>query len=181
MPNPYLLLAIGIAWLASVVGIGVYEHQAGAIAERVKWQVREAKQDVAANLKIRQLQDAARATEQRAAQDLAAVAERYEKEKSDVAASKDRVISDLRSGALRLRFPTATTGDAGRSQAAATAAGAGECDGRAAGELPQPVAEFLVSLASEADSVVVQLMACQAVVRQDRQDVILPAPPESPH
>ena len=38
------------------------------------------------------------------------------------------------------------------------------------GELPRKTAEFLLSLASEADAVVIQLSACQAVLRSEREN-----------
>lgn len=167
--NPYLLLGLGIAWLASLVGVGYWQHGAGADEERVAWQERELKQVTKAANRIRQIHEDARAKERKAAEDLAALAAQFEQEKADVTARKDRLIAQLRRGDIRLRFPTAGALPANRSPAGAAAAPAGERDGRAPTELPGPAAEFLLSLASESDEVVHQLSACQAIVRRYRQ------------
>lgn len=106
-----------------------------------------------------------RATEQKSAQDLAAISATYQKGLSDVVSTHKDVVARIRSGALRLSVPArADTGDT----AGASAAGASERDADARCQLSDTAAEFLTGLASEADGVARQLSACQAIVTADR-------------
>jgi hypothetical protein len=166
--NPYLILAAVLVWLASSAGVGYWQNQAGHAAERGKWQARENEQLTTANAKIMELQEAARAEERAKAQAVAAISEKYEKEKIDAAAQKARDIAAARAGALSLRIPAPSCPGAGGGETGAAPAAAGERDGRAPGELPREVTANLLALADDADEVVQQLSACQAVVRADR-------------
>lgn len=107
--------------------------------------------------------NAARAREHELANAAATIAQTLEKDKADALRKKDRIIADLRAGAIGLRLPMPVP-DSGSPPAAA-----GKCDGRAAGELPREVAEFLLGEAARADEVTKQLAACQAVLRADRK------------
>jgi len=69
--------------------------------------------------------------------------------------------------AVKLRDPHATRQACGDSAPAATP-GAVRDNGSAGAELSQKASAFLRQLASEADAVVLQLQACQAVLREER-------------
>lgn len=93
----------------------------------------------------------------------------YQKGLSDGLATKKDVVDRVRSGALSLSIPTSSAA-AGAAEGNA-AAGACRCNGEARAKLSDQAAEFLTSLASEADDVVRQLSACQADLAQDRATI----------
>lgn len=169
--NPYVLLGVGVgaAWLLSLAGVGYWQYGVGQDAERVEWQDRENEELRTANATITLLQNEARQTEQAHAKRLAETSGKYEKEKAHEIAKRERVIADLRSGAVRLRDPGTTGQRACGSEGCGIAAAPGKCDGPAGGELSGQLAEFLVSEAGRADEVVRQLQACQEVVISDRE------------
>ncbi|MDR2838111.1 MAG: lysis protein [Azonexus sp.] len=173
---PAWLKGLGAALLAVVIcaGINTYGERQFALgqqAERAVWLDRENTELASANARIIKLEENARATERAHAQSMAAASAQYQESLQHEKATKDRVIADLRAGALRLRFPAANTAGerADGDTTAALGPSAAGCDGGAGGELSLAVAEFFVGLASEADEVVHQLAACQAVVIADRQ------------
>ena len=88
----------------------------------------------------------------------------YQKGITDAQAQLDGTLSDLRADVIRLRkrfsCPAASV--------QATAAGAPVSDDAEAGGLQREDAEFLVRLASDADAIALQLNACQAIVKSDR-------------
>lgn len=68
---------------------------------------------------------------------------------------------------LILRDPNRNA-EASGNCAASVASGSSGSNGGAGAELPAKTAGFLLSLASEADAVVIQLSACQAILQSDR-------------
>lgn len=173
--NPYVIIGLIIAWGASLFGVGHWQNAEGHTEERVAWQAKDNQELAQANAKILTLEAAARDTEHRHAAEIDSVATTYEKEKANALAKKDSVIADLRSGALRLRDPYSLAFKASGGPTGAAPASSGQRDGGAGGELSVSTSEFLIGLASDADEVVKQLQACQAVVRSDR-DLKGPAP-----
>lgn len=88
----------------------------------------------------------------------------YQKGITDAQAQLDSTLADLRSDVIRLRkrfsCPAASV--------PATVAGAPVGDDAESGGLQREDAEFLVRLASDADAIALQLKACQAIVKSDR-------------
>lgn len=165
------LISIAAAMVTVVVciyGYGKEQFGLGEKAERSAWQERENAALTAANTRIATLEEQARISERDHAQAMADTSAQYQKELSDERATKDRVIADLRRGALRLRIPT-TDHAAGGSSAAAHGTASLGGDGEARCELSVSASEFLVGLANEADEIVRQLAACQAVIAADRK------------
>ncbi|MDR2188922.1 MAG: lysis protein [Azonexus sp.] len=167
--------AIALALMAALA-LGVYTavssiYEAGRGFERGLWQAREAEELIAANAEIARLVTAARAAEQAHSAAMAAAALSYQEKITHETHRRDRVIADLRNGALRLRDPgPATTGqNAACDPAAQTSTAAAGGDDPPAPGLSRPTAEFLVGEAARADAVAVQLAACQTVVVADRQ------------
>jgi hypothetical protein len=163
--NPLLKLGLGVAVVLGALS-GAYMHGYSTAAARWKLIVQ---QNETANAEAKAAAvSAARADEQGAAKRQAKIAANQIEGLQNEINSRDRTIADLRSGAisLRKRFTCPAASAAGQS-AAATSTGNG--DATQAGGLQQQDAEFLVRLASEADEVTLQLQACQAVVRSDRQ------------
>lgn len=161
-----VVVALATWGLTTLYGAGV---ESGTTAEKQRWQARENAALAEATRKIKELQESYRALEKRRAEDVAAAAAQYEKDKANEVAKRDRVIADLRGGNLRLRVPVAACSQGGGSAVPGAPAGAGGRDGGASAELSGPASEFLVGLASEADAVVRQLAACQAVIAADRR------------
>lgn len=166
--NPYLIIGLLVGWMASIVGVGLWQNDAGHIAERTVWQTRENTELRTANDKIISMQDSARRNEQMHAAALADVSTNYQKELNN--ANKQRVadLAAVRAGTLRLRIPVTHSIYSIGGSAAEIGAGASGCDGSERAELPNESAEFLLSEANRADQVVMQLTACQNVIIKDR-------------
>lgn len=162
------VLLVGLAY-ALIAHYGNARYKAGETAERGRWMQRENTELIAANARIIELERSARANEWLQAQRLADASKTYQESLQHEKATHNRIVSDLRTGALRLRIELARRETAAGGTAGDSPPGPGRCDGEARAELSTAAAEFLVGLAAEADAVVHQLTACQAVVIADRQ------------
>ena len=167
--NPYVIIGALVIWIASLVGVGYWQNGAGHVAERTTWQTRENTDLRAANFKIITLEEGSRKAEQQHATALATVSSDYERKLSDANKQRAADAVALRAGTLRLRDPSAAGTHACGGLGIEVGAGAGRRDGGAPGELSATASEFLLELASDADDVVRQLAACQAVVVKDRE------------
>lgn len=152
-------VALGLLILVAAFsgGFGAGHHiaaQAGA-AKVAAIQVANAEQ-------LARAQQAARAKEQLAADTMAAIDAKHQKEMNDAQAAADRTIADLRAGTLRLRAEW--RGCAAMPSAAQAAAGSGQPD--AAADDRAASAARIVRAADDADSTI---RALQAVVKADRQ------------
>lgn len=170
MISPKLLLLAGIAVAIAVSVGGAYLKGRfdGRDLERVAWQARELEEVTRANAAIAFLNEAYRKLEARSVAATTAASTKYQKELRNVRVKKDRVIADLRSGALRLRVPVTSCQDSDRGRTPPPGAPTGGRDAAPRAELSETAARFLTELAAEADEVVLQLQACQAIVRADR-------------
>lgn len=168
MPNPWILLGIVLAWLASLAGVGWWQRVDGEAVERSAWQARENVQLATAGKRILALEQAAREQEQEEAARMAAIAGDYEGRLQNVQTQRDRDVAAAHRGTLRLRDPGAPSLRADGCSGGPATAGAGVGDGPAPGELSRAVTADLFSLVDDANAVVEQLTACQAVVRADR-------------
>lgn len=170
--NPYTWLA-GALILALVGGSGyLYGREDGKKIERTDWQKKE-NADLAAAVKER---DKLRKEAEDHADALAAISGHYQGELKNERIKKDRVISELRAGTVRLRdpngkcagigiaLPETDTGAGGRDGSSGT-----ELPGSSVGVLSSNASEFLIGEASRADEIARQLTACQGVVRADRR------------
>lgn len=113
--------------------------------------------------------DQARTREQRNVEAMAALDLKHTEELNNAKRETDIALAAVRAGELRLRNRfTCSSGSAAadRTTEAGTGTGLGD-DTRQAG-LQITDAEFLVRFADEADAVVRQLTACQAIVVSDR-------------
>lgn len=166
IPNPYILLAVVLAWAASLVGVGWWQRHDGAAATVAAYEKRDNEALVAANAAIDQLNREARATEKAHTEQLATIGDHYATEFQVLEARRRRDVDAARDGAIRLRVAGACPpGGGGAAEAPAAAAGR---DGAQDAELPRAVTADLLALADDADAVVAQLTACQAVIVSDR-------------
>lgn len=162
-------LVIVVAGVLGLYFFGDTCYSNGQTDERLAWQGRENTELVAANNRITDLETKAREDEAKHGQAMAQASATYQESLQNEKANRDRTIADLRSGALRLRIQLAGRQSTDGSSAGQADPAAVRCDGETFAELSGSAAEFLVGLASEADDVVHQLTACQAVVTADRQ------------
>lgn len=165
--NPWLILAVVIAWLASLWGVGSWQREDGRTAERTVWQARDNAQLAAANRKITELTDQARDQEAAHQLRLADIAANIQKETARHEADRDRAVSGARS--LVLRDQPACPAGPGGGAPGSPVAGAGGSDGPAACELPAEAVRDLLALVLDADRDVRQLAHAQAVIDEDRR------------
>jgi prophage endopeptidase len=110
-----------------------------------------------------------REKERKQASALAAVSKDYQKRLANVETQRLADAAALDARTLVLRGPNSTGGKSCGSGAAETPPASGGRDGAQGSELPQATSRFLLGLASEADAVVHQLTACQAVLEDERK------------
>jgi hypothetical protein len=165
-----LTILVLLAIIAALVfGYGERRYDQGVAKDQAANLKRDNVALAKANTTIQMLQADARAKEQANAEKDAAISAQYQKELQHEKVTLDRIVTDLRTGVVRLRIQLARARTAPGDSAAAPGTSPGGCDGAETGELSPAASEFLVGLASEADDVTHQLTACQAVVIADRQ------------
>lgn len=168
MLNPWVILCVVLAWGATTGGAYWYGNNVGKDSERVVWQGKQSKELQAANAKIIDLTEKARAQESLHAVELAGISAKYQEALQNEKSKSDRVIADVRAGTRKLRIPIAGPIQTCGSSSSQAPAAAERRDGEARAELSGSSSDFLIGLASEADAIVRQLTACQAVILQDR-------------
>ena len=168
--NPYVILALLVAWLASTAAVGYWQRHDGAAQVMVACQRTQAAESARATVAIQAAQTAARAREQQYAAGLTTISTTYQEALTHAQTQHTSDLAAIRSGALRLRvqYPAAASVRSGDSSASTTAATSGGRDGSQGTDLPGSVAVDLLALADDADNIARQLAACQAVIVQDR-------------
>lgn len=157
-------IAGALAVLALLAGVWWHGHSRGAAGVQAEWDADRAQ----LNTKLLAQERSARAAEQQHAQALAAIDAKYQENERNAQLETDRLRAQLRAGAVRLSVPVV----AGSCSLSATGAGAGSGDGAERADIQPAAADDLVALAADADAVVRQLSACQAVVRADRDEFV---------
>lgn len=166
--NPWAIIGVLILWAASLAGVGYWQNEAGQTQVRADWLKKDNKELTTANNKIKQMEEDARRTEHRWAQNQADISTLLQKEKENAKRKTDQLIADYRAGTFSLRDPGTRSKNTGTGAGGPTAPSASGCDGATPGELSGTAAEFLLGLTGEADAVAHQLAACQAVIVSDR-------------
>ncbi|WP_413460197.1 lysis system i-spanin subunit Rz [Herbaspirillum huttiense] len=165
-------IAVCIVIVRALLAYGEHEYTNGQQAERTTWLTKENAALTRANNRIKELEEQARSAEAKHGQAMASISAQYQKDLKNERLAKDRAIDAVRRGELRLYDPgVRATGDnrVGGGQACATDATTIGRDGATRSQLSESASEFLLALAGEADEVVRQLTACQAVVKADHQ------------
>lgn len=160
-----------VVLLLAGAGLGGYRkgHTDGVGETTTAWQTRENGELREANKTILRLTSEAQATETAHAQRLVQASATYQESlEHEKQINRDRVAA-ARAGTYRLRDPAAPSLKACSGASGQAAAAAGGRDGEAAGELSGAAAEFLLDLTSEANAVVHQLTAAQAVIVANQQ------------
>jgi hypothetical protein len=168
MPNPWIIVGVLVAWLASLAAVGYWQNSAGHTGERVTWQAQQVKDLAKYNADILAKDEAYRLEEQQHAADLNTISINYQKELDDANIKNAALASAVRAGTLRLRDPGARRRPAGGDRLPETAARVGRCDASGDGRLSAGAAEFLLGLTGRCNAVRQKLTSCQAIVRSDR-------------
>lgn len=165
MITPYLYAGLAALWIASIVATGFWQRHDGAASCESKWQEVQAKEATEAATRIQQLEEANRTKENDHRTELSRIVEDYEKR---LGRAHRAPVPDIRSGIERVcdQSSAVSTGSGGTGQTSTPAPGS---DATPQSDVLGKVAEDLSALALEADQVVLQLQACQAIVLQDRK------------
>lgn len=125
----------------------------------------------AANARIQALQTEARAIEAMRNAEMTAITDKYQKDKANDIAHKDRVISVLRDGTAKLYVTLANNApvSCGSQNSEIIPGARGTAGARGSGVLAEVDSAFLVSEASRADRIAGKLAACQSVIQADRK------------
>ena len=166
--NPWLILAVGVAWLLSLVGVGKWQNTAGHTSEKTYWLAKETRELAEANSKIILLTDEARRREQAVAGVLAAVTTDYERKLTDGKKKRDADVAASHAGTFKLRYSAPSGACPSPSVPAETPSAPGGRDGTETAELPGEITASLFAIVDDADQVVEQLSACQAIINADR-------------
>lgn len=143
---------------------GAYRHGVNVTTDHYERVIAQSTADNA--IALADAQEQARRTEKRHADQIADIDRTHQEALQNEITSHNRIVADLRSGALRLRDRFKCPAAAGGVSTPGTSTGSGDAAGE--GGLRGEDAEFFVSEAHRANAVVLQLQACQAVVRADR-------------
>lgn len=168
--NPYLIIALMVAWAGSL--LYAYENGGDARETAIRAEVlqRDNRALSRANAEIQALQESARAQEAKKAQAIADISNQHQKEIRDAESRRRADVDAARRGSLVLRDPSASSAAVcGPSEPAQVAASTGQRDDRETGQLSGQATEFLLNLVNEADEVVRQLTAAQDIIRKDRE------------
>jgi hypothetical protein len=166
--NPYAIIAALIIWAASLAGVGYWQNGVGHVEESAAWQKKENRELADANAKILQLETEARVSEQAHSETQHLISTSLQKDLQNDEIRRQKDVADARSGAIRMRDPSAPAIQACGGSTGEASTGTSGRDGQAGGELSPAAAEFLLTEADRADAVVQQLGACQAVIVSDR-------------
>ncbi len=180
VPAQYQILAkiialacLALAIVAAAISAYKWAYNNGVNAERVAWQKAENKALQATLADLQATQEKLRAAERNHAAQLNAVSQNYQEQLTNEKQKLNSAIASYRAGTISLRDKhAASDAPACAGFAAEIGTGAGRRDATEGAQLSQPLAEFLIGLASEADEVVQQLTACQAIVNADRSALV---------
>ena len=164
----YVLLAVILLWLGSIAATWIYRGHIVAETVTAQWTKRELDQSKADQAIIWATESKYRDEEHWHANQLAALADQYQKEQSNAQAANDRIITSLRAGTRRLSIiaARAKTDCLNVSKTSTSPSGNNEA---ATVELPAAASANLYDIAGKADQVADQLRACQEIILQDRR------------
>lgn len=175
-----LRLVPALVTLPTIVGAFLYGYRVAESrwetlydATVAEYEAARARIEAEAARRTAEAEARARAIEAQHAADLAAITQAHEEALRNATAERDRTIDALRTDALRVRERFTCPEPAGVSgtdrDRTAEAPGGGQLDHAGARRgLSVEDAGFLLRIAAEADEIVHQLRACQAVIRRDR-------------
>ena len=155
--------------IAAVISSGILFARShwidqGRAEVKAEWNAQKAEDAQA----IAELREKVRLQEIKHADELAKVDANFQEVRLNDKLQTDHIIGELRAGNARLRDRFTCKPTTGSTNTGHTSASTSGRDAATQGGLQTADAEFLVRFADDADAVVQQLQACQAVVRADR-------------
>jgi prophage endopeptidase len=160
-----IAIGVAVALLEFMIVFAGYEH--GVSTERNHQQLVIANMISEHQAEEARLQDIIRENEHRAAERMVAIDQHYQESLQNAQQDIDKLRADVHAGTIKLRKHF-TCPALPNTQGTAAATGTGGSDAGEEGGLSNEDADVLISIAKEADDVVRQLQACQAIVRSDR-------------
>lgn len=164
--NPWVLLGIAAAWLASLAGVGYWQRVDGALACETAYTARDNKELARAGREIESLHKAAREKESTHQQHLATIGQFYSKEFNNAEARRKRDVAAAHAAGGQLRDRTGSCVQASPGAPSATVAPASGGNGSQGCQLSGTTSAALFDLVHDADRDVRQLGQCQAVIRE---------------
>lgn len=149
-------LTSALLCLVLLAGTWWHGHRTGAAGVQAEWDADQARMTA----RLLAQEQAARAAEQQHAQALVAIDAQYQENERHAQLENNRLRAQLRTGTVRLSVPVV----AGSCNLPSDDSASGLRDSSPRAELSAEAADDLVALADDADAVVRQLTACQAVV-----------------
>lgn len=166
--NVTTLAIAALVVMVALAGTYIQGRSDGGNLERAETLARDIQQAAENAAFAQKIQEGRRAKEREWAGALSAVSTDYQARLTNAEGKTALALNAIRSGSIRLRDPFAKPEACGDPSGTATTAASGR-NGSARGELSGALAEYLVSLATEADRNTLQLTACQAALLADRK------------
>lgn len=161
-------LMMGIALFLGIVGAASWFYHTGGKAAKLDV-VKEQNVELQDAVKrIHELEETIRQQEMDMELAVAAIDEKYQRELTDAKKRTDGFIDDVMSGRLRLWDKGARCGKPAVHFDPTATVPTSVGDGETGAELSEELERFLELEAARADKVVIQLTACQEIIRADR-------------
>jgi len=165
---PWLVMAKYVAMLGLLVAVGLWQRHDGALSERVVWETRLAEENANAAKSIQAAEESARQKERDSETKQAIISKDYQRKLADARTKYKSVDNAVANGTFSLFDRGATAVCPSSSGSPETTASTGGNNGAEGCKLSTNTSRSLWFLVTNADSVVEQLTACQALVRADR-------------
>lgn len=167
--NPWLIIGVGIAWLASLVSVGQWQNSIGHVQERTKWQAKENAELKEKAATIERLTKQVREMEDSHTAAMVKIGNNFTEELRNAEEYRRRDVARARAGnsGLRIAAPVCPNGGGGPEGPPLPASPGG--DGARTIELPSEVAGRLFELAHDANAIATRLTACQKIIIEDRR------------
>jgi len=161
-----------LKWLGVIgliVAVGFWQRHDGALSERVVWETRLAEENANNAKAILAAEEKARQKENASAKRIQVVARDYERRLTNARTKYKSIDDAVASGTFQLRDRDATTVCSNNSGSPEATTSTGGNNGAEGCKLSTNTSRSLWFLVTNADSVVEQLTACQALVEADRK------------
>lgn len=167
--NPWLIIGVGIAWLASLVSVGQWQNSIGHVQERTKWQAKENEElkEKAATIerltkKVREMEDSHTAA-------MVKIGTNFTEELRNAEEIRRRDVARARAGNSGLRIPAPVCPNNGGGPEGPPRPASSGGDGAGTVELPRETSGRLFELAYDANAIATRLTACQKIIIEDRR------------
>jgi type II secretory pathway component GspD/PulD (secretin) len=165
----YLSLLKYVVMLGLLVAVGLWQRHDGALSERVVWETRLAEENANNAKAILAAEEAARQKITESETRQAVISKDYQRKLANARTKYKSVDDAVASGTFQLRDSGATAVCPSSGGSPETTTSTGGNNGAEGCKLSTNTSRSLWFLVTNADSVVEQLTACQALVEADRK------------